>query len=122
VTAARLMGAHSVYWVQDLFPQIAARLGVMNERSLIYRASDRLARWLNRRCDLVIALGPRMARALATAGAREERTTYVHNWADASAIRPVSRTDNAFVREQGLEGKFIVLYSGNAGRAHPSVR
>lgn len=119
VIAARLTGARAVYWVQDLFPQIAAKLGVMKERSLVYRVSDRVARALNRRCDLVIALGPRMAEALVAAGARADRTRWVHNWADASAIRPVGTRDNPFVRRHDLAGKFVVLYSGNAGRAHP---
>lgn len=119
VIAARLTGARSVYWVQDLFPQIAAKLGVMTERSLAYRVSDRVARALNRRCDLVIALGPRMAESLVAAGARAERTRWVHNWADASAIRPIDATDNPFVRMHDLAGRFVVLYSGNAGRAHP---
>lgn len=118
VIAARLTGARAVYWVQDLFPQIAAKLGVMDERSLAYRASDRVARWLNQRCDLVIALGPRMARALVSAGARAERTAWVHNWADVSAIRPLRPADNPFLNAHGLAGKFVILYSGNAGRAH----
>lgn len=119
VVAARLTWASSVYWAQDLFPQIAAKLGVMSELSLAYRVSDRLARWLNRRFDLVIALGPRMAQALISAGTRAERTVWVHNWADASAIRPMEPVENPFLREHGLEGRFVVLYSGNAGRAHP---
>jgi glycosyltransferase involved in cell wall biosynthesis len=52
------------------------------------------------------------------AGAREERTAVVHNWADAAAVRPVPADENPFRREHGLAGKFVVLYSGNAGRAH----
>lgn len=119
VLAARLRGARAVYWVQDLFPQIATRLGVMREDSVTYRASEALARALHARCDQVIGLGPQMARALVTAGAPQARTTFVHNWADAQAVRPVPPAENAFLREQGLDGKFVVLYSGNAGRAHP---
>jgi colanic acid biosynthesis glycosyl transferase WcaI len=110
--------ARSVYWVQDLFPEIAGRLGVLHPRGIVYRVAAAMARALHRRCDLVIALGPRMARALVAAGAPPERTTWVDNWADASAIRPVAPEANDFLREQGLEGKFVVLYSGNAGRAH----
>lgn len=118
VLAAKLKGVRSVYWVQDLFPQIAARLGVMDERTVTYRAADRFARALNRCCDRVVALGPRMARALWDAGARPECTVVAHNWADAAAIVPVSRSDNPFVRAHGVMDKFVVLYSGNAGRAH----
>ena len=118
VLAAKLKGARSVYWVQDLFPQIAARLGVMDERTMAYRAIDLLARAFNRRCDRVIALGPRMARAVVAAGAQPARTVVAHNWADAAAVVPVPCSDNPFIRAHGLADKFVVLYSGNAGRAH----
>jgi colanic acid biosynthesis glycosyl transferase WcaI len=117
--AARLRGARAVYWVQDLFPQIAAKLGVMREASLSYRAARALARWIHARCDLVIGLGPQMARALVSAGAPPGRTTFVHNWADAEAVRPLPPERNEFLRQHGLAERFVVLYSGNAGRAHP---
>jgi glycosyltransferase involved in cell wall biosynthesis len=43
---------------------------------------------------------------------------HVHNWADADSVAPVTRDANPFVREHGLEERFVVLYSGTAGRAH----
>jgi colanic acid biosynthesis glycosyl transferase WcaI len=52
------------------------------------------------------------------AGSRPERTTYVHNWADVEAITPVLPERNPFIERHGLQGKCVVLYSGNAGRAH----
>lgn len=116
--AARFRGWRSVYWVQDLFPQIAGELGVLTPGSVAYRFADGVARWLNRRVDLVVSLGPRMAEQMVVAGAPCERVTFVHNWADAGAINPVPSSDNPFVHAQGLEGKFVVLYSGNAGRPH----
>lgn len=116
--AAKLRRAKCVYWVQDLFPQIAAALGVLDARSAAYRVFRRMATEIHGRCDLVIGLGPRMAAALARNGAPPSRTTFVHNWADAEAILPLSQDANPFVDEHGLRGKFVVLYSGNAGRAH----
>lgn len=115
---ARLRAGRTIYWVQDLFPQLAAKLGVIHEQGIPYRVAERLARWVNRRCDLVVALGPRMAQALVAAGAQPRSTTWVHNWADASAIRPIPAEDNDFLDEHDLRGRFVILYSGNAGRAH----
>jgi hypothetical protein len=42
----------------------------------------------------------------------------VHNWADPDEIKPISKSDNWWVKEQELKGKFIVLYSGNLGLCH----
>lgn len=115
---ARLRGAATVYWVQDVYPHLAGKLGVLSERGLPYRAIAWLTRRMHAACDAVITLGPRMAEVLVGSGARPERVSFVHNWADAAAVRPLPPAENPFVRDNGLEGKFVVLYSGNAGRAH----
>jgi glycosyltransferase involved in cell wall biosynthesis len=118
LAAARLRGSHCVYWVQDLFPQIAARLGVLSERGLSYRILRRVAAGATSRCDLVVALGERMAANVVNAAADQSRTIVIHNWADCTRVTPVPPAENPFVTQHGLEGKFVVLYSGNAGRAH----
>jgi colanic acid biosynthesis glycosyl transferase WcaI len=107
-----------VYWVQDLYPQLAARLGMLRTRGLAFRAMSRMGRRINSRCDLVIALGPRMRDALIEAGSRSDRTIVLHNWADAEAIRSMPRGTSVFGAEHALLEKFVVLYSGNLGRAH----
>lgn len=116
--AGKARDVQTVYWVQDLYPQLAARLGVLRERGAPYRLLSALARRLHAACDAVVALGPRMASALVAAGARPERTTHVHNWADAAGLAPIEPERNPFVHAHGLTGKFVVMYSGNAGRAH----
>jgi glycosyltransferase involved in cell wall biosynthesis len=115
---ARLRRGKSVYWVQDLFPDIAVRLGVIKNRGMVHRLCAALARTLHARCDLLVALGPAMARALIERGASAERIRVIHNWADAEAITPLARDENPFVYTHGLEHRFVVQYSGNAGRAH----
>ena len=107
-----------VYWVQDLFPQIAGRLGVLKADGFLYRMLAALGRRLNRSSDAVITLGPAMTRQAVWASAHPDRTVCVPNWADTAAIRSVPPEDNPFVREHGLTDRFVVLYSGNAGRAH----
>jgi len=108
----------TVYWLQDLYPHLAAKLGVLREDGPLYRLLQAGVRRLHARCDGVVTLGPQMARCAIEAGAPAERTAFLHNWADEEAIRPLPPEENPFLREQGLEGKFVVLYSGNAGRAH----
>jgi glycosyltransferase involved in cell wall biosynthesis len=115
---ARVRRGRAVYWVQDLFPDLAVSLGSFRGGGLAHRLTARLARFVERRCDLVVALGPAMAERLAAHGTRADRIRVIHNWADCTAIRPVSPPDNAFLEQHGLCGQFVVLYSGNAGRAH----
>jgi glycosyltransferase involved in cell wall biosynthesis len=42
----------------------------------------------------------------------------VPNWPPA-AVHPVPHEANPFRRAHGLEGRFVVMYSGNMGLAHP---
>jgi glycosyltransferase involved in cell wall biosynthesis len=118
VLAARMRGAAVCYWAQDVYPALAAKLGVLDETKTVFRLLTKLSARLLRSCELVIALGPAMVRALVREGAPADRTVAIHNWADEEAIRPIQREENWFLRQHGLEGKFIVLYSGNAGRGH----
>jgi colanic acid biosynthesis glycosyl transferase WcaI len=106
------------YWVQDLYPQLAVKLGVLRAGSFLHSGTLWLSRKLLKAADVVVALGPAMRRTLIAAGAHPERTVYVHNWTDCKSVFPVEPENNPFIREHALEGKFVVLYSGNAGRAH----
>jgi glycosyltransferase involved in cell wall biosynthesis len=43
----------------------------------------------------------------------EQRVHVIPVWADGRQIRAVPRAENWFVDQQGLGGRFVVLYSGN---------
>lgn len=118
VIAARLRDTAVCYWAQDVYPTLASKLGVLDENGALFRLLAAIARRLLRRCDLVVGLGPAMVKALVREDAPHERTICIHNWADEQAIRPVLPADNWFLTENKLQGKFVVLYSGNAGRGH----
>jgi len=113
---ARLRGARFVYKVEDLYPDVAIMLGTLQAGSLIARSSSALSRLLLRRADAVVALDEGMAEVLRERGA--ERVEVIPNWADGRAIRPDAEAGSMFRREHGLEGRFVVLYSGNLGLAH----
>ena len=40
-------------------------------------------------------------------------------WVDKAYFRSVPKQINRFIKEQGLAGKFVVIYSGNLGKTHP---
>jgi colanic acid biosynthesis glycosyl transferase WcaI len=114
----RVRGYRTIFWLQDLYPHLAGKLGVLREGGLAYRGLHRIASHLHAAVDGVITLGPAMSRTMVASGSSAERTAHVHNWADTRAVYPVLPGENPFVTAHGLAGKFVVLYSGNAGRAH----
>jgi colanic acid biosynthesis glycosyl transferase WcaI len=112
----RLRGARFVYKVEDLYPDVAVKLGTLKAQSLLTRGARALSRLLLRRADVVVALDEGMAEALRHSGAH--RVEVIPNWADGRAIRPDADAGAAFRREHGLDARFVVLYSGNLGLAH----
>lgn len=62
-----------------------------------------------------------------TEGMKNKLSTYVNTdkievvpiWTDNDFLKPINKTDNKFLKEQNLEDKFIVMYSGNLGKSHP---
>jgi putative colanic acid biosynthesis glycosyltransferase WcaI len=118
VVAARVRRAAVCYWAQDVYPTLAAKLGVLDEYGAPFKLLSAVARRLQRGCDLIVGLGPEMVKALVRGGAPQNRTICIHNWADEKAILPILPADNWFLTANNLQGKFVVLYSGNAGRGH----
>jgi glycosyltransferase involved in cell wall biosynthesis len=116
--ASALRGARQVNWVQDLYPEVALALGVrglngphgrllktLRDRSLTTAAAN-------------VVIGNGMADRVAELGVPRERIEIIPNWCDDAAIQPVPRCENRLRSEWGLDGKFVVGYSGNLGRAH----
>ena len=100
---------------QDVFPEIAVELGRLRNRGLVALLRV-LIRFYLRRADRVVAIGETMKRRLEAKGARPERLHVIPNWVDTTLIEPVSR-DNPWAHEQGLDGRFVVMHSGNIGHA-----
>jgi colanic acid biosynthesis glycosyl transferase WcaI len=116
--AARLRGATVVNWLQDIFPEAAAVLGVPLVSGFFVRA---LARWRDvslRRAAHNVVICEKMAERLTTRGLDSRQVTIVHNWSDDAQISPVRPSDNPLRGEWGLSDCFVVGYSGNLGRAH----
>ena len=65
-----------------------------------------------------VAIGEGMRKRLLDLGVDPARVDVIHNWSDDERIQPLSAEANPLRGEWGLDGKFVVGYSGNLGRAH----
>ena len=112
-----------LYWAMDLNPDQAIAMGKTTPGSLPARLFEWLNRLTLRRSDRVVALDDFMAARL---GAKvpesdlPQRTVVMPPWPHVDADRPpLDHAANPFRREHGLDGKFVVMYSGNLSIAHP---
>ena len=102
----------TICWLQDVFPEVALRAGILREGP-VGRHLKRIARWSLHRMDQVVVIGRCMERHLLSEGVPPHAIANIPNWADGRRIRPAPRHDNAFLRQQGLQDRFVVMYSGN---------
>ena len=116
--AARLKRAVLINWLQDVYPEVATALGVRALRGFPGRALQALRNASLKRARLNVALGETMAARLKAAGAPPASIRVAPNWTDETAITPLTPEQNPLRRAWGLEGRFVVAYSGNLGRAH----
>jgi glycosyltransferase involved in cell wall biosynthesis len=114
--AAGLRRRRFVYKVEDLFPDLALALGAIRP-GLMARLAARSAAFSLRRASTVVAIDELMARRL-RAAAPEARIEVIPNWADGAALAPEPAAGRRLRAENGWDGRFVVLYSGNLGLAH----
>ncbi len=103
-------------WSMDLHPEAEIAAGMFRPRGVVASALRGVANAAYRRADLVVTLGRYMTQRVRDKGVPAERIRTVPVWADdgvASAPAVVA------LREQlGVAGRFVVMYSGNAGLVH----
>lgn len=110
-------GAAAIHWSQDMFPALLPALGLRVPPPLLHAVERSMARALGRH-DAVLAIGRCMVRRLVQAGIPENRVILCPNWPDPR-VRPLPHGANGWRAEQGVEGRFVVAYSGTLGLAHP---
>src|SRR3954452_2386314 len=116
--AARRRGAQLINWLQDIYPEVAAALDIP---LLGGRIGSLICRFRNaslRQGAANAVLGQRMREQLSFRGIDSEKIEIIHNWSDDVGITPHPLADNPLRRAWGLDGKYVVAYSGNLGRAH----
>jgi glycosyltransferase involved in cell wall biosynthesis len=115
--AARLRGAVLVNWLQDVFPEVAAKLSATTIPLWLYRPLVAARNDSLRYAHVNVVLGERMAQCVATF-VNGERIKVIENWADGTLITPRPPGSSRLRGELGLDRSFVVGYSGNLGRAH----
>ena len=108
---ARLKRTPFLFEVRDLWPAFAIAMGVLRSPVLIH-ASLWLEGFLYRQADRVVVNSPGYIEHVKAHGAR--RVELIPNGADPAMFDPCSH-GAAFRQENGLDGKFLVVYAGAHG-------
>jgi len=109
----RWHGAKLVIYLQDIYPDLAVALGKLPSNWMT-KLLRRMMFRVYKRADRVVILSRDMQELLEASGVSTDRIRCVPNWIDTTVVYP-DKVDNDFRREQSVDGKFVVMYSGNLG-------
>jgi len=116
---ARYKRSKMVSWIMDLNPDQAIAAGTLRENSVAGRFLGGLLRFCLFRSDRIVVLDEFMQRRILDKGVPEEKIVVIPPWSHDSAVRYDSAARASFRAQYGLEGKFVVMYSGNHSPCHP---
>lgn len=107
------------YWVMDLNPDQLVALGIVRESSLVARAFDWLNRLILARAADVVVLDRFMAVRVNRKLDVTAKLTIIPPWPHEDHLTVVDHHENPFRERERLEGKLVVMYSGNHGPSSP---
>ena len=110
---ARRRNARLVYYLQDIYPDVAVAVGVAKNNFFIRALRNRLKKEYLK-AEAIIVLDEDMRDRLVGWGIRPEQLRIVPNWMDCSVVRPV-KSNNPFRLQHGVNDQFVVMHSGNMG-------
>ena len=107
------------YWVMDVNPDQMIALGKLTSRSLPARVFDYVNRVVLRRASDVIVLDRFMAERINSKVDVSEKLTILPPWPAVDPGQVVSHHENSFRKKHGLDGKLVIMHSGNHGPSNP---
>jgi glycosyltransferase involved in cell wall biosynthesis len=116
---SRLLGAPMLFWLMDLNPDQAIVTGAVRPRAWSARLLERTNRAAAQASQTVVALDPFMAARVEHRWSIDGRLTVLPPWSHEDQVTPIPHAENPFRERHGLQGKRVVMYSGNLSPVHP---
>ena len=108
--AKTLRGAEVLVNVQDIHPDLAIESGILRHPAGI-RFAKALEKWVYGLAGRIAVISDGFARNLRRKGVPEGKLAVLPNWVDTDVLAPRPK-DNPVSRRLGLDGRFVVMYSG----------
>jgi len=108
------------YWLMDLNPDQMIALGKAAPGSLQVRVFDFFNRVILRRASDIVMMDRFMLDRVRKKGVPvDHKTAVMPPWSHESEVQEIAHSENPFRARHNLDGKFVVMYSGNHSPANP---
>ncbi|WP_294608904.1 glycosyltransferase family 4 protein [uncultured Bacteroides sp.] len=114
--ASLLLNNQYIIIVYDIYPD-ALRNMKISSNTLIYKFWAKINVRLYKNAIRIFTLSGGM-KELLKQYVDESLVRVIPNWSSTNSLAPILKKDNPFIQEHGLQGKFVIMYSGNIGYTH----
>ncbi|MBE9125095.1 MULTISPECIES: glycosyltransferase family 4 protein [unclassified Coleofasciculus] len=104
--------------LQDILPDAAIQLELLTNSKLI-RVFKRLETFAYRRATKISVIAEGFEKNLLNKNVPPEKIKLIPNWVETNFIKPLPKEPNAFRTKHQLNGKFVLMYSGNIAKSQP---
>ncbi|MBN3946944.1 MAG: glycosyltransferase family 4 protein [Nostoc sp. NMS7] len=98
--------------VQDILPEAAVRMGLLKNKWMIQTLAA-LEKFAYRTAHTISVIADGFRENLVNKGVPINKIVCIPNWVNVNFIRPLAKENNSWISSHKLNGKFVVLYSGN---------
>ena len=98
--------------VQDILPEAAVRIGLLKNKWMI-RTLTSVEKFAYRTAHSISVIADGFRENLVDKGVPINKIVCIPNWVNVNFIRPLPKEKNSWISSHQLDGKFVVLYSGN---------
>jgi glycosyltransferase involved in cell wall biosynthesis len=103
--------------IYDVYPDAMVSYKLLKQQSVLVKWWRHANTKVFAKAAGIYTIGNGMKRLL-SAYVEPSKIKVVPVWTDNEFLKPLHKAKNPFIRQQKLEDKFIVLYSGNLGKTH----
>lgn len=114
----KICGGRYLIEIQDLYPEGLVELGLLRY-GMITRVWRGLNHWALSGGESIIVLGRDMKDFLLNAyGLNADKINVIPHWSPVEPACEIKADSTLFLRELGMQGNFVIQYSGNMGLWH----
>jgi hypothetical protein len=115
----KIKGGCLISWIMDLNPDEAIAAGWLRKSSLVAKFLNSVLRYGLRTSDRLIVMDRFMKLRLEGKGVPSHKIVVVPPWSHDEQLQYSEAGRDNFRKQHGLEGHFVVMYSGNHSPCHP---
>ena len=108
----RLYNCPVVLNLQDILPEAAIRVGIIKNKLMIH-VFEALEKFAYHNAHTISVIADAFVENLEYKGVLRNKIVCIPNWVNVNFIQPLPKENNAWKFSYQLDGKFVVMYSGN---------